>query len=424
MIKLLTILLLIQGILMGANLEYIEVKDTKIPLIHEKDGTLPIQSMQLVFVGGGNLFAHKNGLSRFSAKILSEGTKTLGATAFANELEKYAISLSANSGNETFVVELTALKEYFDKGLGLTKELFTDPNITQKSMQKVATNYTGELYQRETNYDYLANRELKGLLYEGTLASYTKPQDIDKINAEDVKKFLKDTLTLENVIVLTGGDMSAESAKEKAVDFLTIFAKGEKFSLPYYRAEKNADTKIQHKQSDQAYIYFIAPFTQLEPKQQYKAKLASFILGSSGFGSRLMEEIRVKRGLAYSVHANITTNKTHSYFSGHLQTKIDSADEAIEVIEELIGEFIQKGVTKKELEDAKKFLQGSDPLRRETLMQRISIAFMEHYKGLPLGYSHTQLQDIADISLSELNAFIKDHAEIADLRYSIVTAKE
>lgn len=422
--KIVAIILTLQGILMGAILEYIEVKDVKVPLIHEQDRTLPINSMQLVFVGGGNLFTQKQGLSRFSAKILSEGTKDLGATAFANELERYAISLSANSGNETFVVELTALKEYFDKGLNLTKDLFANPNITQRSIQKVATNYTGQLYQRETDFDYLASRELKGLIYEEPLANYTKPKHVADIEKKDVEKFFESTLTLNNLIVLTGGDMSVETAKEKVIDFVQQFQKGQKHSLPYFMPKGQTKQKIQHKQSDQAYVYFIAPFAQIDPKQQYKAKIASFILGSSGFGSRLMEEIRVKRGLAYSVHANITTNKTHSYFSGHLQTKVQSQDEAMEVVEKIVNDFVKNGVTQKELDDAKRFLQGSDPLRRETLMQRISIAFSEYYKGLDLGYSYTQLEKIAEISLDELNAFIKDHAEIADLSYSIVTAKE
>jgi predicted Zn-dependent peptidase len=107
-----------------------------------------------------------------------------------------------------------------------------------------------------------------------------------------------------------------------------------------------------------------------------------------------------------------------------LQTKIDSQDEAIEVVESEIAKFVASGVTQKELADAKKFLLGSDPLRRETLMQRISIAFNEYYKGLPLGASKTELEAVANVSLEELNAFIKSQAQIQNLSYSIVTASE
>ncbi len=422
--RIVLILFMIQGILMAATLQHITVKDTKIPLIFAQDRTLPIRSMQLVFKGGGKLFEDKPSLARFSAKVLSEGTKSKGATAFARELEKYAISLSVNNGNETFVLELTALKEYFDKGLELTKELLQDPNLSDEAMQKVTTNYKGSLAQRQSDYDYLASRELKGLIYDAPLDHYATPKDIDAITKEGVKNFLNENLVLENVIVLMGGDMDTDQAKEYAAALLSQLQPGSAFTIPRFEAKDTAQKKIQHKPSDQAYIYFIAPLRGVSKEQEYLAKVASFILGSSGFGSRLMEEIRVKRGLAYSVYSRFVTNLSHSYFTGHLQTKIASADEAIDVVEEQIKKFVEKGATKEELEDAKKFLQGSDPLRRETLMQRISIAFNEFYKGKELGYSQTELEKIQNLDLETLNAFIKRHDEIANLSYSIVTAEQ
>ncbi|MGM0533867.1 MAG: M16 family metallopeptidase [Campylobacterota bacterium] len=420
-LRIAAILFILEGMLMSAQLEYIEIQGVKVPHIHEKDPTLPIGSMQLVFKGGGQLFEDKEGLSRFSAKMLGEGTKKSGASEFAAKLERYAIELNANRGNETFVVELTALKEHFDRGLKLAGELFSDPNITAESVAKVATMYKGELAAKENDYDYLAKRELNGLLYDAPLAGYTTPKDVDAISTEDVEKFLRQKLVLENVIVLTGGDMDKTEAAAKMREFLSVFQIGKKIDTPYFTPDNKDDDIIVKKPSQQAYIYFIAPLAQVEPKQQYLAKIASFILGSSGFGSRLMEEIRVKRGLAYSVHSRYVTNKTHSYFTGHLQTKLDSQQEAKKVVAKLVEDFVQNGASKEELEDAKKFLQGSYPLRKETLMQRISIAFSEHYKGLELGHSDKELEKIAQVTLEELNDFIKNHASIAHLRFSILT---
>ncbi len=415
------ILFILEGMLMSAQLEYIQLQGVKVPHIHEEDPTLPIGSMQLVFKGGGQLFEDKEGLSRFSAKMLGEGTKKHGASEFAAKLERYAIELNANRGNETFVVELTALKEHFDRGLQLAGELFSDPNITAESVAKVATMYKGELAAKENDYDHVANRELNGLLYDAPLAGYTTPKDVDAISANDVQNFLKQKLTLQNIIVLTGGDMDQKEAAEKMREFLTVFRAGQEVEMPYFKPQKEDDEIIIQKPTQQAYIYFIAPLEQVEPQQQYLAKIASFILGSSGFGSRLMEEVRVKRGLAYSVHSRYVTNKTHSYFTGHLQTKLDSQQEAKKVVAKLVKDFVQNGAGKEELEDAKKFLQGSYPLRKETLMQRISIAFNEHYKGLELGHSDKELEKIAQVTLDELNDFIKNHASIADLRFSILT---
>ena len=117
------------------------------------------------------------------------------------------------------------------------------------------------------------------------------------------------------------------------------------------------------------------------------AKVASFILGGSGFGSRLMEEIRVKRGLAYSAYGHIAINQSHSYFSGYLQTKTNNAKEAKNLVVSIVDEFVQNGVTEEELEAAKNFLSGSEPLRVETLSQRLSRSFHLYYKGLDQDYS-------------------------------------
>ena len=153
----------------------------------------------------------------------------------------------------------------------------------------------------------------------------------------------------------------------------------------------------------------------------YKARVAMFILGSSGFGSRLMEEVRVKRGLAYSAYSRLSVAKTNTYFSGYLQTKLESQDEAIKTVNEVIDTFVREGATQGELDQARKFLLGSEPLRVETLSQRLGRTFSEYYQGKPLGYSLQELEMIRTLTLEELNDFIKRHGEIRDLSYAIVT---
>ena len=105
-----------------------------------------------------------------------------------------------------------------------------------------------------------------------------------------------------------------------------------------------------------------------------------------------MEEIRVKRGLAYSAYARVYLNLSNSYFKGHLQTKLQSQNEAIKVVKEEIKRFVEKGVTQKELDGAKKFLLGSEPLRVETLSQRLYRSFNEFYTGKKPGFYKEQLK--------------------------------
>jgi len=137
-----------------------------------------------------------------------------------------------------------------------------------------------------------------------------------------------------------------------------------------------------------------------------------------------MEEVRVKRGLAYSAYGRFVVNKSSSYFTGYLQTKLESQKEAIDVVKDVITNFIKKGVIKEELESAKKYYLGSEPLRVETLNQRVGRAFSEYYSGAGLGFSKEKLEIIKNLKLEDLNKFIKEHSEIGKLSFFIVTDKK
>jgi predicted Zn-dependent peptidase len=134
-----------------------------------------------------------------------------------------------------------------------------------------------------------------------------------------------------------------------------------------------------------------------------------------------MEEIRVKNGLAYSAYGQIKNNKSHANFTGYLQTKLDNTIKAKEMVSAIVKEFVKDGVTQEELDAAKNFLSGSEPLRTETFSQRLNRAFHLYYNGLPFEYPQQELDLIDKLSLEELNSFIKAHKEIENLSFSIVT---
>ena len=93
------------------------------------------------------------------------------------------------------------------------------------------------------------------------------------------------------------------------------------------------------------------------------------------------------------------------------------------MVKSLVSDFVNDGATGEELTSAKMFLLGSEPLRTETLSQRLGRAFTLYYRGLPLNYNELELQAIQDLTLEDLNEFIKSHKEINDLSFAIVTNK-
>jgi len=423
--NLLFLIILLQGILMSATIKQIKLNDTNVPVIFEKYNSLPIFNLQLVFQNSGYINDNdKSGLTNLSAKLLNEGTLKDGSVKFARKLENKAISIHTSNGLETFVIEVSCLKSEIKNALGLLNELLIDPNFDKKTVEKLKTLQISKLKQKENDFDFVANNKLKKLMFKNTAlenGSSGTVKSIQNITLKDIKQHISDIFNLDNLIVVTGGDITFKEIKQLIIPTINNFKPQGKTTINNIVASDKIQDKVLLKDTKQAYIYFGSRFNLDLKKDEYKAKVASFILGGSGFGSRLMEEIRVKRGLAYSAYGNISIKKSNSTFTGHLQTKLENQQKAKELVKKIITKFIKNGATKDELNSAKKFLLGSEPLRTETFSQRQSRAFNLYYKGLGQDYPKKELQLIQDLTLKQLNNFIKSHKEITKLSFAIVT---
>ena len=426
--KILIILMIAQGVLLSSSVSDLKIGDVSVPLIYEKDGNLPIITMQVVFKNGGSLSdGNLSGVARISSKILNEGTKKLGSVGFASALEDSAIHLGVDIGKETLVIELSALKEKFNEGVKLLKSLLKDPNLSKESFDKIKLLSEATIERKVSDFDFIAGTNLKALIYKGTPLQYPSigtKESLNKIKLDDVSEFIKTHLVLSEAIIISGGDLSQKEATLYAKEILEVLKNAEASKLKNYKPTTKAENIEVYKDTKQAFIYFGSPYDlSVDDKDRYKSRVAMFILGTGGFGSRMMEEIRVKRGLAYSAYSRAEVTKSHSHFSGYLQTKLESKDEAIKIVKDVIVEFVKDGVTKDELDQAKKFILGSEPLRNETLSQRLSRSFQEYYNGFDLGHSKDELKLIEKLTLSDLNTFIKSHKEINSLSFSVVTKK-
>jgi len=412
---------------MPTQLHHINVYGTEIPVIFEQDSYLPLGSMQLVFENGGALNDALPGVARMAARILGEGTRRDGSSAFARRLESRAVSLSAHAGRETFVVELNSLMESFDHGVAMAAELLADPNLTLEAFDRVQKRTEGKLTQKLSDFDYQANVGLSRILFEGT--PLADPMDgtlesVRKMEVEDVLVHLTTFVSLYSLVVVIGGDMTLEEAEGYIRQAIAPLKQTSVQPIGHFVAAKMPTVEYLYHSTDQAYVYFGSPFdVAYDGEETALAKVAGFVLGSSGFGSRLMEEIRVKRGLAYSAYGRFALNRSASYFTGHLQTKLESETEAIDVVRSEVARFVREGITAEELDGAKKFLLGSEPLRNETLQQRLGRAFNDFYAGKPLDASVRELEQIEAMRLEEVNGFIQEHGEIEQLSFSVVTKK-
>ncbi|MCI6343371.1 MAG: insulinase family protein [Campylobacter sp.] len=390
-----------------------EICGYKVPLVYELDESLELVSLRLVFKNAGKIACKIPGTAYLLARVLEEGAK--GDADFCKKLEIKGIELLAQTGTESFSISLLCLKEHFAYALNMLNELLSAPKFKPECFELVKTKTLGYISASKSNLDHQAKLMLNKLIFENHPFSFSKHGDeesLAKIELSDVVSFFKENLILENLFIVLGGNAKAEELK---LDFAN---RGEQkhFGNAYIQSDLHKELKMP---SEQAYIYFAAPF-YVAGNKHYKAKVATFILGSSGFGSRLMEEIRVKRGLAYSAYAKNTFSLYKSGVFGYLQTKNENKDEAIKLVKKIFFDFTSQGIKKSELESAKNFLLGSEALAKETLFKRLDIAQHEHYMGYKLGHTDRDLESIKALSLKELNAFIATHTEICSLSFAVI----
>jgi len=418
-----------KGSLMAIEMKSLQVGGVEIPVIYEQNTQLPLFYVQLVFKGAGGVSNGKNlGLSDITSSLLNEGTKALGVTKFSQKLEEKALSLSAGSGVETLSFTLSGMSAMQKDGIGFLKELLKNPNFTQKALDKVKESALVSILEKESDYDYQASSMLKSMLFKGSPLEFPlggTQESIAKITLQEVEKFYYQYVNLNSLTIIVGGDMEFENIAQELKGALESLPQGKVASLKYIVANDGKQIRHSNKETQQAYIYFGAPLNVGDlQKELALIKVASFVLGGGGFGSRMMEEVRVKRGLAYSAVMRLSATKTQSIAQGYLQTSLKNEKEAQKLVQEVVNEFVKNGITQEELQEAKRYLLGSEPLHNETLSQRLGAAFNNYYNGLPLDFNRQVLEEISRLTLEEVNRYIQAHKEIAKLSFAIITAKE
>lgn len=418
-----------KGSLMAIEMKSLQVGGVEIPVIYEQNTQLPLFYVQLVFKGAGGVSNGKNlGLSDITSSLLNEGTKALGVTKFSQKLEEKALSLSAGSGFETLSFTLSGMSAMQKDGIGFLKELLKNPNFTQKALDKVKESALVAILEKESDYDYQASRMLKSMLFKGSPLEFPlsgTQESIAKITLQEVEKFYYQYVNLNSLTLIVGGDMEFDNIAQELKGALEALPQGKVASLKPIVANDGKQIRHSNKETQQAYIYFGAPLNVSNlQKELALIKVASFVLGGGGFGSRMMEEVRVKRGLAYSAVMRLSATNTQALAQGYLQTSLKNEKEAQKLVQEVVNAFVKNGITQEELQEAKRYLLGSEPLRNETLSQRLGTAFNNYYNGLPLDFNQQVLEEISRLTLEEVNRYIQAHKEIAKLSFAIITAKD
>jgi zinc protease len=237
-------------------------------------------------------------------------------------------------------------------------------------------------------------------------------ESLPRLEREAVHRFYKTYYHPNNAILTIVGDMTDNEVKMKLLPCLEKWSKGEISEKPFKTTFAKAQKTVKIDRTiTQANIILGHAGVSRDNPDYYALNVMNYILGGGGFASRLVEEIRNKRGLAYSVASYFDTSKYAGTFQIVLQTKNSSAREAISLSLQQMERIQKELVSEKELEGAKKYLIGSFPLRFDTQGKLSNFLTQVEYYGLGLSYPEKYPSLIQSVTREEVLRVAKKYLD-------------
>jgi zinc protease len=353
--------------------------------------SLPFVTFQLLIDAGSSRDPSKEGgLSHMTANGLLMGTPRHPLATLNEELDFMGASLNASSGRDYATLSLRVLKKDLDKGFDLFMEVLTQPTFPEVEIRREVERTLATIQSAEDQPEWVAEKEFQKVLFlEGP---YRHPvegtkESLPRITRDSILRFFQTYYHSNHAILTVVGDITYDEIKTRLLSRLGKWPQSEipkkVFKSTFAKGIKTI--KIDRKITQANIILGHAGVSRGNP-DFYALTVMNYILGGGGFASRLMEEIRNKRGLAYSVDSFFDAGKYPESFQVVLQTKNASAREAISIALQQMERIREEKVSEKELEGAKKYLISSFPMRLDTQGKLANFITQVEYYGLGLDY--------------------------------------
>lgn len=334
----------------------------------------------------------KSGVSNLTARLMTEGAGPYDRSAFNERLDYYGIELSASAGVDAITIDLTTLTDHLDEAWSRLADLLIRPRFEEKDWEREKSGVLSGLIKAEKKPSSRASKALKRLTF-GERHPYGHPrpgtrESVESLQLEDVKAFHREGFKAAGMVLAVAGDL--DLARLKALldrDFAALNQTAPAFGpLPYPIArEKGGRAFIEMNKPQTTFRLGMVGIDKHDP-DYFPALVMNHILGGGGFTSRLTEEIREKRGLAYSVYSYLSPRTVPGPLVVGMNTKTASAAEALKIIRHEIGKMAETGVSDEELEDARLNLTGSFPMRLDGLGKIVSNLAGMGFHRLPDDY--------------------------------------
>jgi zinc protease len=383
------------------------VLSNQLVLLVAEEHSLPFVTFQLLMDAGSQRDpSGQEGLAYLTAKGLLLGTAKRNERIMNEELDFMGASLDSSAGRDYATLTLRVLKKDLDKGLGIFLEVLTQPSFPQEEVKREMTKVLAAIQAEEDQPEEVAQKTFQENLFlsgpyqhpvEGTKTS------LPRLNREAMVHFYQNHYHSDSSILAVIGDITMEEIKATLIPRLEKWpkSKGSGETSPNTFSQGPKTVKIDRMLTQANIILGQTGVSRANP-DYYALTVMNYILGGGGFSSRLVEEIRNKRGLAYSVASFFDAGKYPGSFQIVLQTQNASAREAISLAREQMERIRKEAVSEKELEGAKKYLIGNFPMRMDTQGKLANFLLQVEYYGLGQDYPDRYPQLIQSVTQEEI----------------------
>lgn len=392
-------------------------KGAKVLFVETKQ--LPILDIEITFDAGSARDGKDWGLASITSGLVGTSTKDLNEEQIAQAFDEIGAQVGSSVSRDNASQSLRTLTrpEIMQKALDMFATTISqtefDADVFDREMKRLKIG----LKQQSVKPQVISNELLWKTLYgdhpyghpsSGTLES------VEKINLKKVKDFYKRFYVTSNATIAMVGNVSRAKAEEIAEQITQNFPQGKPAAVIAEPVRKTADDSLIEFESTQTYYSLATIGVERGNPDYIPLFVGNHLLGGSGFGSMLMEEVREKRGLVYSVYSYFAPMKVAGPFIIGLSTKNASAYEADEVVKQTLNDFL-KEIPDEKLQAIKDNLTGGFPLRIDSNGKILGYLSMIGFYGLPLDYLDQFPKEVEKVTKEQILAAWKKHVKPQEL---------
>lgn len=377
---------------------------------------LPMFDMRLTFAAGSSQDGDVPGLAMMTNAMLNEGVpgKDVGQIAAGFE------DLGADFGNGAYrdmaVASLRSLsdKDKREPALALFDQVIGQPTFPADSLTRIKNQVLAGFEYQKQNPGSLAGIELYEKLYGNH--PYAHPSDgtektIPPITLKQLQDFHRKAYAAGNTVIALVGDLSRSEAEAITAKVSAALPKGPALAVIAEPQKPAASTNHIEFASKQTHLMLAQLGIDRADPDYAALYMGNQIFGGGGFGTRLMEEVREKRGLTYGVYSGFTAMQARGPFMINLQTRAELSEGTLTLVKDLLREYLKNGPSEKELDNAKRELAGSFPLSTASNAAIVGQLGAIGFYNLPLDYLETFMQKSQALTVEQIKTAMAKHLD-------------